>query len=230
MKFEIVILGFFLMLLCAGIIALFLKAFYDRQFKKAILFKGIASLCFVAFGAAAFAFNEFSWIRLIVFVGLCFGLIGDEILALCQIYPRSDKQHFIGGGVFFIVGHLAYILSMLLMDGPNLIAAVIAFVALVLLSFAYNKRDKFFVVDVKDSLILYICIVVLFSAVGIATFLKQGTLGSALLALGGIMFVISDNLLFAYKYGVNSKFMQNIVLHVAYYLAQFFIAWSISLI
>lgn len=230
MKIEMIVLGFVLMLLCAGLVALFMIAFYRKQFKQALLFKGLSSLCFVIFAFAVFLTYEFSWIRLILLVGLCFGIVGDEVLALCQIYPSHDNQHFIGGGVFFIIGHIAYIASMLLMGGPNWIALAIVFAVLVLLSILYESRRKYLSVEIKNSLKLYISIVILFASVGIATFLKQGAIGTALLALGGILFVVSDNILFAFKCGARPRYLQNVVLHVAYYLAQFLIAWSIALI
>lgn len=231
MTFEIVIFGLLLTILCSVFVTLFLKAFYNKKFINAIWLKGLSSLCFVAFGAANLFLGGFSWAKIIIFIGLCFGIVGDEILALCQIYPNHDKEHFLGGGVFFVIGHVCYMGAMIfLLGGPNWIAVAVAFAVLVAISIFYEGKRKFFVGELKDSLKLYIGIVIFFASIGTATFLKAGTLGTALLAIGGILFTISDNVLFAFKLGKNSKYAQNIILHIAYYLAQFSIAWSIALI
>ena len=227
MWIDNIILGLALMAVCSLFVTFFLRAFYHKKFKKALLFKGLASLCFVILGAYNFFCQEFSWVNFIIFIGLCFGIVGDEIIALCQIFPKYDTQHFFGGGVCFIVGHLFYMAAMIMMNGINVIAVVASFIALVLLCMIYEDRKKFLVGKMKNSLKLYIAIVILFSAIGISTFLKRGTLGSALFALGGALFTISDNILFAFKFGARPRYRQNVSLHIAYYLAQFVIAWSI---
>ena len=98
------------------------------------------------------------------------------------------------------------------------------------LCLVYESKKKFFIGDMRISLILYISTVIFFASVGVGTFLRLGTLGSALLAIGGILFAVSDNILFAFKFSEKPKYIQNIILHVAYYLAQLAIAWSIGLI
>ena len=230
MKFEMIILGFALILLCSFFVTMFLKSFYHKRFKSAILYKGLSSLCFVAFGAANLLFGGFSWIKLMIFIGLCFGIIGDEVLALCQIYPKSDLKHFLGGGVFFVVGHVLYILSMIFIGGPNIIALPIAFAVICVISLLYENKKKFFVGEMKNSLKLYIGIVIFFAAMGVSTFLKLGTLATACIALGGILFTVSDNILFAFKFSSRPRYRQNVALHIAYYLAQFALAFSILFI
>ena len=230
MKLELIILGFALMLLCSFFVTVFLKSFYHKRFKNAIHFKGLSSLWFVALGAAILLLDGFSWIRLMILIGLCFGVIGDEILALCQIYPKSDLKHFLGGGVFFVVGHVFYVASIIFIGGPNIITLPIAFAVACVISLLYENKKKFFVGEMKNSLKLYIGIVIFFAAMGIATFLKHGTLATACIALGGILFTVSDNILFAFKFSSRPRYRQNVALHIAYYLAQFALAFSILFI
>lgn len=227
---ELIACGFILMGLCAGSVLIFLKSFFDKKYIKALIFKGIASLCFVIFGALNCFYNNFSLTTLIIFIGLCFGIVGDEIIALCQIFPKSDSRAFVGGGIFFIVGHVLYILALFLIGKWSVAVLVLAFALVITLSATYEKRRNFLVGKLKKPLTLYLGLVLLLSAVTISVFCTHGTLGAGLFALGGIFFAISDNILFAYKLGEKPKFMQNIVLHIAYYLAQFSIAWSIGLI
>ena len=70
----------------------------------------------------------------------------------------------------------------------------------------------------------------LFAALGVAFFVGRPDIGRLLVALGGLLFVVSDNILFAYKFHDNTRFDRNIALHIAYYLAQLLIACSIALI
>ena len=82
---------------------------------------------------------------------------------------------------------------MILMKGPSWVAVAISFVILMALSLVYESKKKFFIGDMRISLILYISTVIFFASVGVGTFLRLGTLGSALLAIGGILFAVSDN-------------------------------------
>ena len=230
MPFELIISGLLLMGLCALFATVFLKSFYDKKYIKALIFKGIASLCFVAFGAANCFYGQFSYIKLIIFIGLCFGIVGDEVIALCQVFPKRDSLAFIGGGVIFIVGHVLYILALFLIGKLSVAVLVMAFAFVITLSAVYEKRRNFLVGDMKRPLVLYLGIVLLVSAVTVSVFCAKGTLGAGLFALGGILFAVSDNILFAYKLGEKPRFLQNVALHVAYYLAQFSIAWSIGLL
>ena len=230
MKRDVIIVGLFLMLACSAIVDAFLRAFYHKKYKRALLFKGIASACFIAFGAYNFFSREFSWPTLAIFIGLCWGIVGDEIIALCQLYPQKDTQYFIGGGVFFVVGHVFYMIALLMLAKINFVAVAIVLLIGMLLSAIYGHRKKYLAPDIKSSLMLYLAIVIFFAAVGAGSFLVRGTLGTALFAIGGVLFTVSDNILFAFKYGHRPRYRQNVNLHIAYYLAQFDIAWSIALL
>lgn len=228
MTLNLFIIGFVLMIACAFLATEFLRAFYHKRFKRALLFKGLASCCFVVLGAYSFASSEFSVPRLLIFIGLCWGIIGDEIIALCQIFPKNDTAYFIGGGAFFIVGHVLYIVAVLMFRGVDAVALVASAVLIALLCLVYERSRKYLIGEMKASLLLYIGVVIFFTAVGAGSVFKEGTLSAVLFTLGGVLFTISDNVLFAFKFGSRPKYRQNVILHVAYYLAQFMIAFSIA--
>ena len=230
MKPEILACALSLLILCAALVTLFLRAFYKVKFTKALIFKGLSSLCFIALGVIYFVMGNHSLPKALILIGLCLGIIGDEILALCQIYPAHDSIHFIGGGVFFIVGHLFYMTAMIISGSINWIALVIAYAIILTLNFLYESKNRFYIGEMKVSLRIYMCVVVLFAAFGVAFFVGQPSLGRFFIALGGLLFAVSDNVLFAYKLHDNTRFDRNIALHVAYYLAQMLIACSIALI
>ena len=230
MSSELIVLGIVLLLLCAGFVFLFLRAFYRKSFVMALVFKGLASLCFVVFGGVNCFCGEFSYTKLIIFIGLCFGIFGDEIIALCQIFPERDTLAFVGGGAFFIVGHAFYIIALFLIGVPSWVALAVAFLLFVALSLLYARFRGFLSGEMRVPLALYLMVVVFVAALAVGAFFSRVSVGAALFALGGVFFAVSDNILFAYKKGENPKFFQNILLHVAYYLAQSAIAWSISLL
>lgn len=226
---ELMLAGFLLVPICGVFVTLFLMAFYRGKFNHALIFKGVASLCFVILGIVGLLTSEPSITSTLIFIGLCFGIVGDEVIALCQNLPKYDMQFFIGGGSFFVVGHILYIIALFSNGELSAVALIVSFVVLATLSMIYERYRKFYKGSMKYSLMLYICVVIFMAATAIGVFFKQLTVGAGFFALGGILFAVSDNILFAYKLSENPKFKQNIALHVAYYLAQIAIAFSILL-
>ena len=230
MSASLIALGIILTCACGGLATLFLISFKREKFINALIFKGLASMCFVVFGAVNCFTNPHHHIEVLIFVGLCLGIIGDELIALCQVIPKYDKVAFVGGGSFFLIGHIFYVVALFLRGGVSWILLAVSFIIAAAVSIIYEKRKRFLSPEMKKPLVLYLGIVIFMMATAIGSFFGHLTAGTALFALGGIMFVVSDNILFAYKYGREPRFSQNIILHVAYYVAQLAIAWSISLL
>lgn len=230
MSIELIVLGFILMAVCAGFATVFLRSFYNGKFIHALIFKGLASLCFVIFGAVNYFTTPPTPTTIIIFIGLCFGIVGDELIALCQIMPHRDKLAFLSGGICFLVGHLLYIVSLFLVRGVSWLTVIISALLIGTIVLTYEKRRKFLSGEMRIPLAGYLGVVVMVSAVAIGVFNSHFSSGVGLFALGGILFTVSDSILFAYKFGEKPRFLQNVALHVAYYLAQFAIAWSIPLL
>ena len=72
----------------------------------------------------------------------------------------------------------------------------------------------------------YIGLVVAMGAAACSRFVLHPNLGTALFALGGILFCISDNILSAYKMGNAKAEKYNRYVHYTYYAAQLMIGWS----
>ena len=227
MSAELVLFSFVLFIACAGTVALFLRDYYRQKQLRALIFKGTASLCFLGIGAISCFSGSLTPSSILIFVGLCFGLVGDEVIHLCQLFPERDTLFFVGGGSLFLVGHLLYIPALLLC-GVNWIGVAISFTVMVTLGLIYERKRSFLNGKMKIPLALYLGIVSFMGAVAVGAFVERLTLGAGLFALGGVLFTLSDNILFAYKLGKNPKFIQNILLHAAYYSAQLLIAVSIA--
>lgn len=228
MTTELIILGISLMCACALFVALFLRAFYFERFKKALVFKGIASICFVCLGALTCFTGNISRTSLLVFIGLCFGIVGDEVIALCQVCPKYDTPAFVGGGTVFLVGHVFYIVALLSFGKISWISIAMFFAVAVIVSFVYERKRRFLRGEMKLPLALYLGIVTFVGALAVGLLNARVTVGAGMFAVGGLLFATSDNILFAYKLGEKPRFIQNVALHVTYYLAQLLIAWSIA--
>lgn len=230
MTIELIITGFALMLVCAVFAALFMRAFYLGKYLEALIFKGCASLCFVVFGGLNCFLGETSPSAIIIFIGLCLGIVGDEVIALCQIYPEQNDKFFICGGASFLFGHILYAVALLMLGKANPIIIVLSMLIVSCIGGVYARYRSFLTGSLRNLLILYLGIVIFMTSVASSLLVGGPTLGAALFLLGGLLFTVSDNILFAYRYGEKPRFAQNIALHVSYYVAQFSIAWSISLL
>lgn len=229
MSLELMILGFGLMALCAGLATAFLIAFYKEKYVRALVLKGLASLCFVIFGAVSCFTGGPTVITVITLIGLCFGLVGDEFIALYEVFPEHKNRAFVSGGVTFITGHFLYAAALIIIGGPDWLLLIATAVIINAIGGIYARRKDFLNCEMRVPLTLYLGVVILVTAIATAIFAKSGALTVGLFAVGGALFTVSDNLLFAYKFGKRQSFKQNIALHVTYYLAQFAIAWSIAI-
>ena len=225
---ELIIFGLLLVLICAGFVALFLRAFYHKKFVNALVLKACASICFVTLGAISAFSGNVTPTKLLIFIGLCLGIFGDELIALCQVFPKHDSLAFIGGGSFFLCGHVLYAVALLLLGEASWLTLVASFLVISAISAIYTKRKGSLIPEMKTPLTLYLMIIVFVAAVSVGVFFRRFTLGASFFALAMLLFVASDNILFAYKYGTKPTFIQNVLLHAYYYSAQLLIAFSIS--
>ena len=103
-------------ILCALFGAAFVAVCEKGQYRRAFWLKGLAGVCFVAAGLS-FAIEQAgpAFPRLIFF-GLVFGLIGDQLLALRFIHPERHDVFLISGAAAFAIGHGMYIAAMWSLD------------------------------------------------------------------------------------------------------------------
>ena len=79
----------------------------------------------------------------------------------------------------------------------------------------------------RFSAAVYIALVCFMAASACAAAVSVPSISSILMALGGLSFVLSDNVLCAYCFGEDRRFGLNWLIHISYYGAQLCIAWSI---
>ena len=195
-----------------------------------LITKTLASVFFIAIGAVGLMVNPDISLAIYLFIGLCFGLVGDAVLALRNFKPKY-KFHCIGAGMLsFGIGHIFYLIA-LMANLPNawisvVIGAAIGAMMIVLapkLNLSYGKLKPF--------IFFYAS---LLSTMGAATALRCFYTPDCLsisLCAAGLLFMISDALLSGIYFDKNqSKSTPFFIIgvHVTYYIAQYLIALSVA--
>lgn len=222
--------------LCAvsgGIYLVFCKR---KDYRRAFAYKGTAGLCFVVLGLLGTDANIRSMLGTVgaapagawlVAAGLIFGLLGDQLLALRFICVNKKTQFFAAGAASFAVGHVLYIIA-LSHRAPGILLGglAIGFVALAL-SGVYNYRKDTNAGNMQVPGMIYMAVVAFMGALAVSVAIHAPGVSTLLFAAGGVLFIISDNILCAYSFGSERRFGANIGIHATYYAAQLLIAWSI---
>ena len=214
-------------LACFSCMRSFMAASRAEDYGRAIWYKGAASLCFVFLGLAASlrcGDGAYAW-KLVP--GLALGLVGDELLALRFLQPDRHDTWFSAGAFAFALGHGLYTWAAFQRGGPMLNTALLLFILLLGLSGVYAGIKGSHRGPQRFSAAVYIALVCFMAASACAAAVSAPSISSILMALGGLSFVLSDNVLCAYCFGEDRRFGLNWLIHISYYGAQLCIAWSI---
>lgn len=220
-------------LLCAVGIAtdiVFIINEYAGKMAKAALFKGLASLFFVILGAYCLIQN-YSLFGLLVFIGLFFGMVGDVFLNLRNLYEGSKSMKVFAVGIAaFILGHFLYIAALAICGWESLPAAG---ALTILLGVAFIPMLMKKITPPSDGMkifgYVYLFIVIaMFSAALMLFLLTPVCAMTAVFAIAGFLFVVSDFIMIYYSFGKKIKPLRAINL-LTYYFAQLMIAVTILL-
>lgn len=218
-----------ILLIAAGAVleTLFIMQSYKRRDFSCILFKALASACFVLLAVQCIKLHGQSSYGTFVFRGLACGFLGDVLLALRFPFQKQRQLFFVLGTLSFFAGHVFYILAILELS-PDAWKYAIPLSLIALAAAWYYARAK----EVSAGRLLplglsYIAEVLFMAACALAGSLLSGSRALFLFFLGGLCFSLSDNMLVVLSFGRNDSPYRNAVLHVLYYMAQIFIALSI---
>lgn len=218
--------GALLSLGCAVFGYFFLRAGRREQYSQAALRKGLAGLCFVVLGFLNMFFCGDKSFGQFTALGLALGLAGDLLLALRYVYKDKHDAFFKEGAQAFALGHALYIIALLRHDGGAFLPALPIFALGLLVSLLYFRVKKVDAGRLRLPSVLYIALVVLMASVACGAAIRGFSVGLLLFAVGGICFSVSDNLLCGYCFGTAHSPAVDRALHICYYAAQLFIAWS----
>lgn len=214
-------------LACLSIMGRFMQASRRKEPMRAMFYKGLASLCFLAVGLLGLLRLgdwDYGWKAV---AGLFLGLCGDELLAMRFIREKKHDLYFSLGAVAFSLGHVLFIWAAIERSGRFSLWTLPILALLLLCSGLYARKKESHAGDMHLNAVMYICLVCCMGAVTCGAALARPDLSSALFALGGLSFVVSDNILCAHYFGNDSRFLLNWLIHISYYGAQLLIAWSI---
>lgn len=218
-----------ILMIAAGTIleTLFIMESYKRRSARSILFKTLASACFVLLSMQCIRIRGQSEYAVLVFWGLVFGLLGDALLAFRFLWRKLHDMFLIAGTLAFFVGHVLYIIAILRLSPDAWQYAIpVALIALGVAGF-YSNANKVRAGKILPLGVIYIGTVLFMAACALSGALLTSSRALFLFFIGGLCFSLSDNMLVVLSFGKNDNIYRNAVLHVLYYMAQIFIALSI---
>ena len=201
-----------------------------------LMLKSVSSLCYMLTAVFALISNaeQYLYGSLIIFGG-ALGLVGDILLDLKGIYKKDESTYLKGGFIFFLIGHVFYSSAILITAKLQYwvilicVAASIIFAWLNLLSSKITKvhfgayRSIVFIYSIFLAFTLSLSI-----AAAIVTHFSKGYV---ILAIGALLFTLSDAILSNTFFGRNKdSFMYFFTNHLTYYAGQYLIAASILFI
>jgi len=216
-----------------GAIALTLFLIYrDRNGSvKALLLKTMTSFLFISVAFASFMVNpneSVATFAMLIMMGLICGLIGDILLDLKIMYKESSSLYQHGGMMAFLVGHLFYLTALIIFFGFSWIPVVIALVLAIIIACVSKFILKFNFAEHTIDTYAYSFILSYMMTQACYAAITQGyTTCTVLLAVGAILFLLSDLVLVMTYYDNKDSKPFIAANHILYYAAQFSIALSI---
>lgn len=223
----------YLIPICLLFTGLLIAAEWREAYRPAVLFKALASLSFVILGVLAFRQHSGITAAVCFMAGLILGAIGDVLLNVCHLANESQII-FLAGGLAFFAGHIFYLIALIPLAGSFVIPAVGAGIlaAALVLFFLFRKRETTMILKLEaGAYLIAVSLMASFSVFNVVNWLSAGGPegGRILRAFGGMLFLISDTLLFYRTVSgkTKNKWLVLSVL-VTYYPAQCLIAASMQ--
>ena len=205
----------------------YLKAQKNGRHRQGAVRKASASACFLLIGVLALTQRGLTAVGGLIFLGLLFGFAGDVVLDLRYLFPKKHDLFFALGMLLFGLGHLSYIPALLLLDAPAWLPALPVCAPLLVLAKLYTVWRGVQAGKLLLPGTVYLAITAYMASLAAVVAVRGPSVGTILFAVGGVLFLCSDSILSAYSFGKNRRFLQSMLLHIAYYLAQCLIAAAI---
>lgn len=235
------------LIVCVLAASIFISVRVNKGELAGVFSKTVASFCFIAFALLLLAqkvnLNTYSIYGVVCLVlGLVLGLIGDILLDLKVVYPFHKDKYLYAGMTSFLVGHIFYIISMILFSyneinffanhllpfflvivGAAILTAITWLVSTKVLKLNYDRFSAF--VNIYTFVLIFTTLLSLYIACVVST------IPMYVLTIGFVLFLASDLVLSMQYFG--GKLMDKkliIINHALYYLAQIIIAMFVYFI
>ena len=232
---------------------LFIKAQWPKKCVKSFIWKIIAASIFVGYGVFAFFAAKNAWGNRFfevfardMVIGLCLGWLGDVLLHLTAVSKEPGKvftgASFVSGLIAFLVGHIFYVLAFI--EGikavghwsKSTIITIIVEVVILLAAFVaaqFVVKLKLGIAAIPVALYAATISTMLVCAITLAIHAaKYSWFLSVVLALGAILFVISDSTLVFCLFGndrAKTSYSLKVVNLSTYFIGQMMLASTILL-
>ena len=232
-----------LLLVCGAVLLfVYIREKIRAYSVRAVLLKSVVSMLFIMVGVygtwLSASKGSASLLCPFVVLGLLCGLLGDVWLDLKYVFPEKDEPFTYAGFCVFGVGHILYIIGMLLTCYPTgkpmtLIVPVLLALVLSIGNAVLEKPMKLIYGKFKPVVITYG--VILFAMVLIsgrlALYYRWEETPLNLLFIGGVFFAISDLILSGTYFGTGRERPIDLALnYITYYTGQFLIASALVFI
>lgn len=217
----------YLAAMCLAIMAIFIYFENKEKFVLAVIFKGLASLCFVLLGMKSA--REGSVLCDRIKIGLLLGMIADILLNLRWVFAKKGKIIFLIGILVFLSGHVMYILA-LVPECQNLLLAIIlgAVATAIILVWIFSKITAQMAFKIFG--VFYIGAITIMNAIAIFNLVSNPCSRNIAFVMGALLFLVSDIVLILNTFGSESKFSLRVTNLSLYYLGQIMIALSMQLL
>ena len=226
---------FYYIVLAVGVVVSFIFC-YQRRLGfslKNLLFKSISSLCFLLTAVFALIGNSSAYIYgSLIIMGGALGLVGDILLDLKGVYKQDEKTYLKGGFIFFLVGHIFYIGALIYSVKPKwwliLIAAVVSMLIGIGTVLSANLM-KVHYGAYRRIVAIYVAFLAMTMLTSIlCVFLTNFQKGYILMAIGSVLFLLSDVVLSNTFFGRGKDKQHHLFInHFLYYAGQYLIASSV---
>lgn len=230
-----------IILMCAGAVLLFffLKEKVKAYSVKAVMFKAVASICFVGVAAVSLFTNKgYHALSICVALGLFFGVLGDIWLDFKYVFKEHDKIFTYAGFIMFALGHACYISGMYLefFNGQSPLYIVLPLVGGLLISISNLFIAKPMKLDYSGYKVIsiiygFFLFSMTLSSLSLSIMMGFNNVTLIMMLAGGLLFTISDLILSGTYFGKGKERPVDIITNsVTYYLAQFVIALALFFI
>ena len=204
----------------------FIKAMEADDQEKATVLKGLTTICCILIALIAYFMTSLPKFALLVILGLIFGFIGDELLALRFVYTKKFSAFFLSGALAFLIGHIFYLIALYGLAPRAWMLSVPLTLAALAAEFINSKKHSLDMGKLFLPLGFYAAVVCFMgcSAVGVCVF--HFNFGILLFAVAGLCFIASDSILSVQCFSDRPTNTKNRVLHIFYWAAQLLIALS----
>lgn len=229
---------FYYIVLAVGVVVSLIFC-YQRRLGfsiKNLLFKSVSSLCYLLTAVFALIHNSgaYTYGSLII-MGGALGLVGDILLDLKGVYKQDEKVYLKGGFIFFLVGHIFYTCAVIYSLRIKWWLVLISVVVSAVIGYATVAMANVMKVHYgayRRIVAVYVAFLAMTTVISIiAVFVSSFQKGYILMAVGSVLFLLSDAVLSNTFFGRGKdKPIHYFINHFLYYAGQYLIAASVMFV